>query len=95
MAVLALIFDSSEKAGRTFTQVAQAAHLRTEMDGAEVAVETVTAPSGLVSYWAYVHRDSAIIILTLDTLDPQQIAMSEFRGLVVRAAERLAAEAGD
>lgn len=86
---LALVFDSDETSTRTFGQVAQAAHLRTEIEGAAVAVETVTGQRGLVSYWGYVHRGPVITVLTLDTLDPQAIAMTEFRSLVVRAAERL------
>lgn len=86
---LALVFDSGSKADRTFGQVAQAAHLRTEMEGASMAVETVTGAAGLVSYWGYVHRGPAIVILTLDTLDPQEISMTEFRSLVLRTAERL------
>jgi hypothetical protein len=86
---MALIFDSGETATRTFDQVAQAAHMRTEVEGAAVAVETVTGQNGLVSYWGYLHRGAVIIVLTLDTLDPQAIAMTEFRALVVRAAERL------
>src|SRR5947209_4358083 len=86
---MALAFESAETASRTFDQVAQAAHMRTELEGAAVAVETVTGQQGLVSYWGYLHRGPAIVVVTLDTLDPQAIAMTEFRSLVVRAAERL------
>jgi hypothetical protein len=85
---LALVFDSAGTASHTFDQVAQASHMRTEVEGAAVAVETVTGQQGLVSYWGYVHRGQVITVITLDTLDPQAIAMTEFRSLVIRAAER-------
>jgi hypothetical protein len=88
---MVLTFDPAERASHTFDQVAQAAHLRTELEGAAVAVETVTGQQGVVSYWGYIHRGSVIIVLTLDTLDPQAVSMSEFRALVTRAAERLQA----
>jgi hypothetical protein len=86
---LGLIFDSAEKAERTFAQVAQAAHLRIQLGSCEVAVETVTAASGVVSYWAFVHLRESIVVLTLDTADPQEISMSDFRLLVSSVAERM------
>jgi hypothetical protein len=89
--VLILVFDSPEKAQRTFSQVGQAAHLRTEVEGCNVAVETVTSPSGLVSYWGFVQRGDVIAILTLDTLDPQEISVADLRSLVVAAGRRLQA----
>jgi hypothetical protein len=88
---LALIFDSENRARHTFERVAEAAHLRRELAGCQVAVETVTASGGLVSYWAYVQRAEAIVVLTLDTLNPQSVSMTEFRTLAMRTAERLSA----
>lgn len=88
---MALVFDSGEKALRTFSHVAQAAHLRAEVDGCSVAVETVTAPSGLVSYWGFLHKEETIVILTLDTLDPQKFSVGDLRALVAAAAGRLEA----
>jgi hypothetical protein len=90
---MALLFDQVPVAVRTFTQVAQAAHLRTRVGAADAAVETVTASTGLVSYWGYLHCQEAIIVLTLDTVDPQEVSMSTFRSLVIRAAERLEQQA--
>lgn len=89
--ILALVFDVPAKADRTFGQVAKAAHLRTQLEGANVAVETVTAPSGLVSYWGYVQRGAALVIVTLDTLDPQYVSIADLRSLVAATADRLAA----
>ena len=86
---MVLVFDGAETAERLFDQVGQAAHLRTEVEHVPVAVETVTAPSGLVSYWGFAHRGAIIAIVTLDTLDPQEVSMSEFRSLVMRAVERI------
>lgn len=85
-----LKFANTDLASRTFDHVAQASHLRSELEGAQVAVETVPGASGLVSYWGYVHRGPVMAVLTLDTLAPQQIAMPEFRTLLSKSAERLA-----
>jgi hypothetical protein len=87
--IMALVFDAESKAERTFTQVAQAAHLRTELEGCNVAVETVTASSGLVSYWGFVQRGVALVIVTIDTLDPQQVSVADLRSLVAATAVRL------
>lgn len=89
VSVMALIFDSVATATHTFAQVAEAAHLKTQVDGCDVAVETVTGSGGLVSYWGFVHRDEAIVILTLDTVDPQDVSVSDLRALVVAAGRRL------
>jgi hypothetical protein len=89
--LLALVFDSPTTAGRTFDQVSQAAHMRTEIDECSVAVETVSGAGGLVSYWGFVHRGSAIVVVTLDTVDPQTVSMTQFRSLAIATAERLAA----
>src|SRR5947209_1787632 len=48
---LALVFADAATSERTFSQVAAAAHLRTKLGECSVAVETVTAPNGLVIYW--------------------------------------------
>jgi hypothetical protein len=90
---LGLVFDTAEKAARTFEQVGQAAHLRIQLGACDVAVETVTAPNGVVSYWAFVRLGEGIVVLTLDTTDPQEISMSDFRLLVSSVAERLEAAA--
>lgn len=87
--IMALVFDAEAKAARTFAHVAEAAHLRTELEGCKVAVETVTAPSGLVSYWGYVQRGVALVIVTIDTLDPQQVSVADLRSLVAATAARL------
>jgi hypothetical protein len=89
ISALALIFGSREWAETTFTHVAQAAHLKTTVEGCDVAVETVTSVSGLVSYWGYVHRGETIVILTLDTSDPQRVSIADLRSLVGIVAERL------
>ncbi|GAC1473241.1 MAG: hypothetical protein NVS2B16_04170 [Chloroflexota bacterium] len=89
ISMLALVFDAATTAQRTFSNVAQAAHLRTQLDDVGVAVETVTAPSGLVSYWGYMHRDETIIILTLDTIDPGDISVADLRSLLTVAVQRL------
>lgn len=86
---LALVFDSPSKASRTFTQVADAAHLRTQLDGASVAVETVTAAGGLVSYWGFIHKSEAIVVLTLDTVDPQRLSVGDLRSLATLTVARL------
>ncbi|MBV9279157.1 MAG: hypothetical protein JOZ41_03665 [Chloroflexi bacterium] len=91
VSALALVFESAPMAMHTFTQVAEAAHLRVQLDGSSVAVETVTAPSGLVSYWGFVHRDRAIVVLTLDTVDPQRLSVGSLRSLASIAAKRLEA----
>ncbi|HZU13620.1 MAG TPA: hypothetical protein VFB58_12340 [Chloroflexota bacterium] len=89
VSALALIFPSAARAEHTFRQVAEAAHLRTDVEGVRVAVETVTAANGLVSYWAFITQGPVILVLTVDTLNPQEISMSEFRQLVLRAGETL------
>lgn len=89
VSILVLVFDAEDKALRTFSQVAQAAHLRAPVDGCDVAVETVTAPSGLISYWGFVHRAEVIEVITLDTLDPQQLSIADLRSLVTLAATKL------
>lgn len=86
---MALVFDDPGKAGRTFRQVGEAAHLRLRLGATSVAVETVTAPSGLVSYWAFLNHESAIVILTLDTVHPHDVSMTDFRNLVTLAAKRI------
>jgi hypothetical protein len=91
VSAMALIFDSAALAARTFDRVAEAAHLRAKLDGCDVAVETVTSTGGLVSYWGYVHRDAALVVLTLDTLDPQHISVADLRSLTRVAADRLEA----
>lgn len=88
---MVLLFGNEEVAARTFDTVAQASHLRSELAGAQVAVETVPGADGLVSYWGYVHRGRGLCVVALDTLAPQQIAMPEFRSLLNRSAERLEA----
>jgi hypothetical protein len=45
----------------------------------------------LVSYWGFVHRREVIMILAIDTLDPQHLSVSDLRALVIRAARRLEA----
>jgi hypothetical protein len=91
---LALVLPSQTVADETFARVAAAAHLRIALGECSVAVETVTAPTGLVSYWGYIHRDRVIVVLTLDTLDPQQVSMSDFRALVTRASSRVESATG-
>jgi hypothetical protein len=88
VAQMVLVFDSVEKAERTFGTVAEAAHLRTRLRDCQVAVETSTT-SGLVSYWGYIQFGPNLVVLTLDTLDPQVLSMTSFRSLVSAAAERL------
>ncbi|MGH2447072.1 MAG: hypothetical protein ACRDFS_00485 [Chloroflexota bacterium] len=89
IAELGVILGSTQVAAHTFEQVVKAAHLHTELDGASVAVETVTAPSGLVSYWGFVHAGQAIVILTIDTLDPQRVSIAALRSLASLAAQKL------
>lgn len=86
---LSLVFDTPAKAARTFEVVAEAAHLRTRLEGCSVAVETVTSPAGLVSYWGFLWLDEAIVIVTIDTVDPQQVSITDLRSLVMVAARRL------
>lgn len=86
---MVLVFDVLEKATNTFSHVAEAAHLRTRLGGCEVAVETVTAASGLVSYWAFIHFQHVIAILTLDTVDPNDVSMTSFRSLVTLWLEKV------
>lgn len=80
--IMALVFDGPELASRTFGVVAEAAHMRTQVNGSDVAVETVSSPQGLVSYWGFVHRDEAIVVIALDTLDPQRLSIADLRTLV-------------
>ncbi len=94
VATLALYFDSEERASATFNSVGQVAHLRTKVGASMVAVETVTASSGLVSYWGYVHYGPALMIVTLDTLDPQKISMTDFRAVVTLTADRIERQLG-
>ncbi|MGI8827032.1 MAG: hypothetical protein ACR2JC_15590 [Chloroflexota bacterium] len=86
---LALLFDSSQTALRTFSQVAEAAHLRTQMGDASVAVETVTSRAGLVSYWGFLQTGDVIMIVTLDTVDPKEVSITDLRSLLTAAAHRL------
>ena len=88
---MALVFHSEQAAESTFGQVAAAAHLRTRIGECNVAVETVTAASGLVSYWGYLYRRECLVIMTLDTVDPQKVSMTEFRALMTAEAERIEA----
>ena len=94
VAELALVFDSAATAAKTFDHVAEAAHLRMHMEGADVAVETVTAANGMVSYWGYVHLGAIITVLTVDSLDPQQVSIASLRALVTQAVGRLEAAKG-
>ncbi len=87
---MVLVFSSADIASRTFDSVAQASHLRSELEGAQVAVETVPGANGLVSYWGYVQHGPGMAVLALDTLAPQQVAMPEFRSLMSKSAEKLA-----
>ncbi|GAC1445070.1 MAG: hypothetical protein NVSMB52_05270 [Chloroflexota bacterium] len=89
VAQMALAFGTGSTAEAVFDHIAQAAHLRIRMGESNVAVETVTAASGLVSYWGFLQRGCAIVVLTLDTLDPQDVSMSHFRDLVTAASCRL------
>jgi hypothetical protein len=94
VATLALLFDTEERASATFNSVGQVAHLRTRVGASMVAVETVTAPTGLVSYWGYVHHARVMVLVTLDTLDPQRISMTEFRAVVTLTVDRLERQVG-
>ena len=89
VSTMSLVFDSVEKSERTFSQVAAAAHMRTRIGDCNVAVETVTATSGLVSYWGFLQFRECMVILTLDTMDPQIISMTDFRSLTTQEAERI------
>lgn len=93
VSVMALVFGSVERAGHIFAQVAGAAHLKAEVDGCTVAVETAAGPSGLVSYWGFLHRADTIAVVTLDSLDPQRLSVADLRSLVRVVAARL--EAGE
>lgn len=92
---MGLIFDTATRAERTFAEVAKAAHLKTQVDQCDVAVETVTGSSGLVSYWGYVQRGPALVILTVDTLDPQEVSIADLRSLVSVVTSRLASHYRD
>lgn len=89
ISMLVLVFTDSSTAQRTFSSVAQAAHLRSQLDDVSVAVETVTAPSGLVSYWGFMQTDNLIEIVTLDTVDPKDISVAELRSLLTVAVQRI------
>jgi hypothetical protein len=89
VACMALVFDGPAKSEHTFSQVAAAAHLRTKLGDCNVAVETVTSATGLVSYWGFLQLQQCMIILTLDTVDPHTISMTDFRALVSAAAEHM------
>jgi hypothetical protein len=89
VSIMALVFDAAGKAEHTFQQVATAAHLRTQLDGCNVAVETATAPSGLVSYWGFVQRSNALVIVTLDTINPRVLSIADLRSLVTATARHL------
>jgi hypothetical protein len=91
VACMSLIFDAAIKSERTFSQVAAAAHLRTKLGECSVAVETVTSATGLVSYWGFLQLAECMVILTLDTVDPHTISMTDFRSLVSAAAEQMQA----
>jgi hypothetical protein len=86
---MVLVFGDAGTADRTFGLVAQAAHLRTELEGCNVAVETVAGPGGLVSYWGYVQRGTTIVVVTLDTPDPQRVSISDLRAIMSTVAARL------
>ena len=91
VSAMALVFGSVDRADHIFAQVAEAAHLRADVDGCTVAVETATGPSGLVSYWGFLHRGDAIVVVTLDSLDPQRLSVADLRSLVRVVAVRLEA----
>jgi hypothetical protein len=86
---MALVLADELVAARTFDRVAQAAHLRTKLGATDVSVETVTASSGLVSYWCYLSLGPVLVIATLDTLDPVRVSMTEFRSLVTHLSDHL------
>lgn len=88
-AEMALVFDSPAKTEAVFERIGQAAHLRTKVGESSVAVETVTSAKGLVSYWGFIQLGHVIAVMTLDTLDPQDVSMSHFRQLVSAASARL------
>lgn len=87
---LALVLPSAETATSTFSRVAEAAHIRTRVGEADVAVETVTSSTGLVSYWGFLVHGPALVIITADTLDLSSLSMTNFRALAMAAAQRLA-----
>lgn len=89
---LVLAFGGEPVATTTFDHVAQAAHLRTRIGECLVAVETSTGANGLVSYWGYILFKGSLVVLTLDTLDPVALPMSDFRALVTAAADLLELE---
>ncbi|HLJ68182.1 MAG TPA: hypothetical protein VKX16_12565 [Chloroflexota bacterium] len=92
---MALLFGSPERSANMFAQIAHAAHLRTTVAGIDVAVETVTSPAGLASYWGFLQRGDGLIILTLDTMSPEEISLSDFRLLVAAAADRMDRQFGE
>lgn len=94
VSTMGLVFDSPQTAIKTYSSVAGAAHLRTQVAGCDVAVETTSGKGGLVSYWGFVHRDEAIIIVTLDTVDPQHVSVADLRSLVLLATDRLESALG-
>lgn len=89
ISAMALLFDSCDTASRTYAQVAEAAHLRTQISGTDVAVETVSSQRDVVSYWGFLYRHRVILVLTLDTLDVQQVSIGDLRSLVLTAADKM------
>lgn len=92
---MALVFDVATTSVRTFDLVAEAAHMRTVIGGCNVAVETAASANGLVSYWGYLQLADRLVVVTLDTIDPQAVSMTHFRGLVTAAARRLETAGSD
>lgn len=92
---MALVFDAPATAERMFELVARAGHLRTNVGRCHVAVETAASTTGVVSYWGYLQLDGWLVVVTLDTIDPQAISMSHFRTLVAAAAARVESLGGD
>lgn len=86
---LALVFDTQETAEKTFSHVAQAAHLSLPIGACQVAVETVTSAQGLVSYWGFAQHGRNLLVLTLDTINPQDVSMTMFRALMTLATDLL------
>lgn len=89
VSALALVFASRDIASRMYSHVAEAAHLRIQLSGCDVAVETVSSKRDVVSYWGFLHRDQVIVVLTLDTLDVQPVSIADLRSLVLATADKL------
>lgn len=87
--VLALVFADERQAGITFDHVAEATHLRTEIEGSRVAVETVKGAGGTVSYWGYLCREDTIVVVTLDTNAPERFTIADLRSLVQIEVQKL------